>query len=102
MDRKEEIIVGVNDFTDEADKKVEILEIHSECEAEQRKSIEEVRRTRDNRVVQEKLKDLRLAAKKGENVMPFILSATKEYATLGELVESLKEVYGEYREPVVF
>lgn len=102
VDAKEEIIVGVNEFIDSADKPPDILEIHPEFEEEQRKTIAEVRRTRDSKSAMNSLEAIRSAAKKEENVMPAILEATKAYVTLGEMVDALKEVYGEYREPVVF
>jgi len=102
VDEKKEIIVGVNEFVEETEAPVEILEIHPEYEEEQRKSVAEVRRTRSERNVNEKLKLLQEAARKEKNVMPAILEATREYATLGEMIDALKDVYGEYQEPVVF
>ncbi len=102
VDGKKEIIVGVNEFIETEEKPVEILEIPSHFEDEQKARTAEVKKTRDSRTVSEKLKNLHRAAEQGKNLMPFILEATREYATLGEMVEVLKEVYGEYQEPVVF
>ncbi len=102
LDGKTEIVVGVNEFIDPEEKPVETLEIPAHFEEEQKKRIAEVRKMRDNRVVSEKLKDLKEGAEQEKNLMPFILEATRRYATLGEMVDVLKEVYGEYQEAVVF
>lgn len=102
VDGKREIIVGVNDFVDETAQPVEILEIHPEFEEEQLKAVAEVKKSRDSRAVKQKLEAIREAARKNQNLMPAILEATQEYATLGEMVDALKDIYGEYQEPVVF
>jgi methylmalonyl-CoA mutase N-terminal domain/subunit len=102
VDAKEEIIVGVNEFVEPEEKPVEILKIDPKFEEEQRARVAEVKKNRDNRAVVQKLKELQLAAKNGKNLMPCLLDATREYATLGEMVDALKEVYGEYQEPVIF
>jgi methylmalonyl-CoA mutase N-terminal domain/subunit len=52
--------------------------------------------------VAEKILDLKKAASDEENLMPYILSCVKAYATLGEIMDSLREVYGEYQEPVTY
>jgi methylmalonyl-CoA mutase N-terminal domain/subunit len=62
----------------------------------------EVRSSRNQRQVREALSDLKKAAVDGLNVMPFLISSVKVYATLGEVMDTLKEVYGEYREPITF
>jgi len=64
--------------------------------------LKEVKKTRNNAQVRERLLDLKKAAKDEQNLMPSILKAVKTYATLGEVMDSLKEVYGEYKEPITY
>ena len=98
-------IVGVNIFVEEEDEElrnVPLLEIDQE-EAE-RRQVERLRRLRserDNVLVERRLRELREAARRGENLMPYILEAVKAYATLGEITNALKEVYGEWVEPPI-
>jgi len=60
-----------------------------------------VRRERNNELLQRRLVALRQAAKGTENLMPYILDAVRAYGTLGEICGVLREVFGEYREPVI-
>ncbi len=98
-------IVGVNIFVEEEDEElrnVPLLEIDQE-EAE-RRQVERLRRLRserDNALVERRLRELREVARRGENLMPYILEAVKAYATLGEITNALKEVYGEWVEPPI-
>jgi methylmalonyl-CoA mutase N-terminal domain/subunit len=96
-DRKERITVGVNEYrTDDA---LEIPLLRVDVEGEQRhiQQLNEVRRRRDNRAVAEKLRALEQAARGTENLMPPLLEAVKAYATLGEMMGVLREVFGEYQ-----
>ncbi len=91
------IIVGVNDFvTEQEDMDIPILQMDKEGERKQIARLNEVRRTRDNREVSRTLADLRQAARADKNLMPFILSAVKAYATLGETMDVLRDVFGVY------
>ena len=63
--------------------------------------LQEVRRTRDNRSVTQRLIDLGQAARGQQNLMPPILEAVREYATLQEMMDVLREAWGEYEEPVI-
>jgi methylmalonyl-CoA mutase N-terminal domain/subunit len=103
LDRKEKIIVGVNDFVEEKEKiEIPILVISPEVEIKQRKRLADVRQSRNEGAVQQALADLRLAAVENKNVMPYLLSCTRAYSTLGEMCNALAEVYGVYEEPAVF
>jgi methylmalonyl-CoA mutase N-terminal domain/subunit len=103
IDKDERIIVGVNRFAD-PDEKIEIpiLLIPDEVERQQTDRMNELKKTRDNQLAEESLQKLRMAAAEDMNLMPFLIDAAKAYCTLGEMVDSLKEVFGIYHEPAEF
>ncbi len=101
IDTKERIIVGVNDYVTEEPLTIPLLEMDREGERRQIERLKRVRRVRDNRAVREKLVVLEKAARGSDNLMPYILDAVREYATLGEICGVFREVFGEYREPVI-
>ncbi len=95
--------VGVNIYTEEEDQEEVQLHEYKPAAAEaQVNSLNEVRRTRDGRKVASTLRNLERAARKGENVMPFLLESVRAYATVGEMTRVFKEVYGEFKEPPIF
>jgi methylmalonyl-CoA mutase N-terminal domain/subunit len=98
IERKERIIVGVNKYQIEENTKPPLLRVNPEVEKMQVGRVQEVRKNRNNERVQEILQQLSTAAKGTDNLMPIILSAVKEYATLGEICGVLREVFGEYKE----
>ncbi len=103
LDRKEKLIVGVNEFVEEEEKiEIPILEISPEVEVKQRKRLAELRQSRNNDAVQRSLEELRRGAADGKNLMPLLLDCTRSYVTLGEMCEALAEVFGVYEEPAVF
>jgi methylmalonyl-CoA mutase N-terminal domain/subunit len=102
IESKEKIVVGVNDFILEENRSIEILLIEEKLEAEQNNRLQELRRRRHNRAVSNTLKSLKTAAEGDANLMPYILEAVKAYATLGEIMEVLRQVFGEYEEPKEF
>lgn len=103
IEKKERIIVGVNDFVDEDEKlEIPILTIDPKVEEGQRANLKELRRTRNNKEVEKTLKRLRQAARGPDNLMPPILDCTRAYATLGEIIGVLREEFGEYQELVIF
>jgi len=97
----ERIIVGVNAFQDEKEIEVPIQEIDPEIERIQAERLARVRRERDPERVQAALEGLRQAAATGRNTMPHFVEAALAYATLGEMMDVLREVYGVYEEPVM-
>jgi methylmalonyl-CoA mutase N-terminal domain/subunit len=103
IEEKCKIVVGVNDFVDE-DEEIEmpLLRIDSETEEAQSAAVKRVKAERDNERVRKCLRELKGAAKGSDNLMPYILEATRSYATLGEMASVLKEVFGEYTEKPVF
>jgi methylmalonyl-CoA mutase N-terminal domain/subunit len=102
LERGEKIVVGVNKYQMEEKKAIEYLKIDPEVERRQIARLQETKRTRNNIRVQACLADLRKAAQGAENLMPFILSAVKEYATLQEVCDVFREVFGFYRDPGMF
>jgi methylmalonyl-CoA mutase N-terminal domain/subunit len=102
IENKDRIIVGVNDFQLREDCATPLLKIDDKVEEEQIKILQNVRDQRNNGQVREKLEKLKQAAKGTENLMPYIMEATREYASIGEIMATLKEVFGEYREDSIF
>jgi methylmalonyl-CoA mutase N-terminal domain/subunit len=102
IERKQRILVGVNDYTVEEDwVPVELLRIHPKVEEEQIARLQKLRRERDNKRVKEVLDKLHDEADRDRNLMPTIIEAVKAYATLGEITDVLRGVFGEYRELIV-
>ena len=102
FERKEKIMVGVNAFVQENEPPIEILYIDESAAEKQIAKLEALRRTRDNDAVRRSLDQLRAAARTTGNLMPRILDAVRTYATVGEMCDALREVWGEYEEvPVI-
>jgi methylmalonyl-CoA mutase N-terminal domain/subunit len=100
IERKEKIIVGVNDFVVENEPPIDILLIDESVADEQISRLKNVRETRDNGRVRTTLTALReAAAANNVNMMPYILDCVRGYATLGEICDELRIVYGVYEEP---
>ncbi|GIV46264.1 MAG: methylmalonyl-CoA mutase [Ignavibacterium sp.] len=103
VERKEKIIVGVNEFV-EPDEKIDIpiLTIPPEVEIQQKQRLADLRQSRNQQAVEESLKEIKQAAIDGKNLMPVLVKAAHNYVTLGEMVGELKEVFGTYEEVSVF
>jgi methylmalonyl-CoA mutase N-terminal domain/subunit len=102
VERKEKVIVGVNDFVQEDEPPIQILYIDETAGEKQLAKLEALRRTRDNDRVSRALDRLRTAAATPENLMSPILDAVRAYATLGEMCDALRDAWGEYEEvPII-
>ena len=101
VEKKEKIIVGVNAFEMEHEP-IPLLKIEEAVAIQQLARLKEVKETRNNSEVKAKLLDLKKAAEDDQNLMPFLLESVRAYATLGEIMEALKEVYGVYKEPITY
>jgi len=102
VERKEKIIVGVNDFVQNDEPPIEVLYIDESASDKQVAKLERLKRERDNIAIQRALDRLRVAARSTENVMLPILDAVRAYATIGEMCDALREVWGEYEEvPII-
>jgi len=95
-------IVGVNDYKIEKEETpIELLRVDPKVEKEQLASLHEFKQERNKKKVEEVLGKLRRSAEKNENLMPVIIESVKAYATLGEICEELRQVYGEYKELII-
>ncbi|HEV2299297.1 MAG TPA: methylmalonyl-CoA mutase family protein [Candidatus Acidoferrales bacterium] len=100
VDRKEKIIVGVNDYVAE-EKPIETLQIDESVAHRQAERLSKLRAERSSAEVERRLTALRKAAKGDENLMPHIFDAVKAYATLGEICDALRDVFGTYEEVAI-
>jgi len=96
IESKEKVIVGVNKFTSKDGVKVDLLSIDDSIRKIQSEKITLLKKNRNNEAVNICLVNLKEAAKGTDNLMPFILAAVEEYATLGEISDVMREVFGEY------
>jgi methylmalonyl-CoA mutase N-terminal domain/subunit len=101
LDLKERITVGVNEFTIDEPMEIPILEMDPQGYETQCARLEEVRKNREQQAVARCLDRLRQAALGTANVMPYLIEAVKAYATLQEMMDVFREVFGEYEEPVI-
>ncbi len=101
IETKDMIIVGVNEYSIKEAAPTGLLKIDSSVEIAQVKKLQDMRASRDNLAVEAALATLRQSAKGSDNLMPKILDAVKVYATLGETIGALTDVFGEYKENIV-
>ena len=101
VERKEEITVGVNAFVEEEERPISTLYIDHEVRDRQSKKLARRRQERDGKAAQAALEGLRGAAEGADNLMPPILEAVRAYATLGEMCDVLRGVFGTYEEKAV-
>ena len=94
----ERIVVGVNSYVLDEEQEVDFLKVDPRVQEEQIARLRELKKRRDSQAVQTALRRLKKAAEGTENLLPPILEAVKVYATLGEICDTLREVFGEYRE----
>jgi len=101
VERKEQIVVGVNDFVAEEPRIIPTLRIDTEIERAQIARLNALRAKRDSACAKSALAELQRRAATTENLLPAILAAVEAYATIGEISDALRRVFGEYRESVV-
>jgi len=100
VDRREKIIVGVNEYVSE-ERALDILQIDETVATRQAVRLSKLRAERSQEAVTRQLNSLRDAAKGTANLMPFIYDAVKVYATLGEICEAMRDVFGTYEEVAI-
>ncbi len=100
-DSGEQVIVGVNMFASQEKSTLELLEIDASVEKKQVRRLKSLRRGRDNEKVGRVLEEVRQLARSDENIMPVLIDAIKAYATVGEITDALRDVFGEYKEPSI-
>ena len=101
LERGERIVVGVNKFQEKENKKDDLLTIDEKVQKDQIEFLNKVRSQRNNDEVKLKLAALKKTAEGDANLMPFILDAVKSYAGIGEICNTMRDVFGEYKEHVV-
>jgi len=101
VDRAESVVVGVNRFTVEEEKPIPILHMDESLERKQVERLRALRARRDGARWSESLKKIEETARSGANLMPHILNAVEANATVGEISDTLRKVFGEYKEAVV-
>jgi methylmalonyl-CoA mutase N-terminal domain/subunit len=101
LERGERIVVGVNKFIDKEESPGKLLKINEKIQSDQIEFLNKVRAQRNNEEVKQKLAALKTAAEGDANLIPFILDAVKVYAGVGEICNTMREVFGEYKEHVV-
>jgi methylmalonyl-CoA mutase N-terminal domain/subunit len=101
VEKKEQIVVGVNDFIGEEARQIPTLRIDAEIERSQIARLKALRARRDSARVQSALAELGRRAATSENLLPAILAAVEAYSTVGEISDALRRLFGEYQESVV-
>ena len=102
VDDDSRILVGVNKFADEVEAKQNLLRIDDSLGRKQEKAIKSLRKSRDNKKTTRALSKMQSVAESDENLMPYILNSVKAYATTGEISNTFREVFGEYRPKEIF
>ncbi len=98
VDSGEQVVVGLNKFAADEETQIEVLEIDPQIERKQISNLKKLKEKRDNSQVKEILDEVRSVARSEENIMPVLVRAVKAYGTVGEISDSLRQVFGEYRE----
>ncbi len=102
IERNERIIVGVNDVQIREPCSTPLLKIDEKVAEEQINNLQNLKESRNNGLLKESLINLKQAAEGSENLMPFIIEAVRNYASVGEIINTLKEVFGIYQEDSIF
>lgn len=98
VENKERIIVGVNQFSTDESLVCDLLRVNAEVEKVQKQKLDKVKQERDSTLTEKTLSNLKKVAEGTDNLIPPVLEAVKAYATLGEIADVLRGVFGEYRE----
>ncbi len=98
VDAGEAVVVGVNRYQTDEPSRVEMFELEPELERQQVARVREVRRTRDHAACQAALAAVESAARGADNLVPHVIAAVEARATVGEISDTLRRVFGEYRE----
>src|SRR5581483_10126702 len=102
IETKDRVLVGLNEYKSEEEQPIPIFRGNPEAERRQIARLQELRQKRDNASVKKSLASLTDAARANENLMPALIETVKSYATLGEICEALRVVYGVYEPSQVF
>lgn len=102
IERGEKTIIGVNAYNMEEDLEIDTFKFDENIAKRKTKELKELKNERNNKVVSESLKNLRKVAQSDENIIPAVIKAVKAYATLQEICNVLREVFGEYQSRTIF
>ena len=102
LEAGEKVMVGVNKYAASGKQEIPVLDIDERVEQEQIDRLAAVKRRRDSRAVRRDLDDLKQACRTGKNVMPYCIAAVKDMATVQEICDVYREVFGEYRDPGLY
>ena len=98
VERKDRIVVGVNEYTVEEQLREDIIRVDEKKEKEQVERLKKVRKDRDDKKVKAALEAVKKAASGSDNVMPPIIEAVREYASIGEIADAMRAVFGEFKD----
>ena len=101
-DRGEKTVVGVNKYVLANEKPIQYLKIDEAVELEQIEKVKRLKASRDQSKVERRLKQVAEACENGRNLMPVLIDAVKDYVSLGEISDVYRQVFGLYREPIIF
>jgi methylmalonyl-CoA mutase N-terminal domain/subunit len=101
VDDGDRILVGVNKYF-EKEEQPDLLRVGGGVEIQQKKALKKLRASRDSKKLDKALSAMKSAAETDENLMPYIITSAKAYATTGEISNTFREVFGEYRPKEVF
>jgi methylmalonyl-CoA mutase N-terminal domain/subunit len=102
VESTQRVVVGVNDYIMEENLTMGLLKVDPAVEKKQKEQLNQVKTTRDHSKVEKALENLKKGAEQDANIMPLIVEAVQYYASIGEICDILREVFGEYKAPVVF
>mgnify|MGYP001461777832 FL=1 len=97
LENQDRVVVGVNDFKASEEKEMPIQEIDPMLEKDQINRLSNLRKNRDNELVEKCLINLTKAAENNDNIMPYIVEAVRTYCTIGEMTSALEKVYGRFK-----
>ncbi len=101
-DRGEKTVVGVNKYSIAEGKPIQYLRIDEAVELEQIERVKRLKASRDRSRVERRLKQIADACRNGQNLMPVLIDAVKDSVSLGEIADVYRQVFGQYREPIIF
>jgi methylmalonyl-CoA mutase N-terminal domain/subunit len=101
-DRGEKVVVGVNKYAMREERPISFLRIDESLELEQVERVRRFKAARDAARVERRLAQLADACRSGQNLMPVLIDAVKDYVSLGEVSDVYRRVFGQYREPIIF
>lgn len=102
LEKKNRVVVGLNAFIEDEDIEMQLREPEADFERKKVAGLKKLKNNRDNGQVQEILKEIKAVAGATDSMMPILIKAVKSYATLGEIIGVMREVFGEYREDAIY